>query len=44
MVDTFVAGQRSAVLEGAVSWWLTPRIPDLEVGGSSPSRVAVLYP
>ena len=27
---------------GAVAWWLTPRTPDPEVGGSSPTRVAVL--
>ena len=27
---------------GAVTWWLTPRTPDLEVGGLSPTRVAVL--
>ena len=44
MVGTFVAGQRSAVLEGAVAWWLTPRTPDQEVGGSSPTRVAMLCP
>ena len=25
-----------------MAWWLTPRIPDAEVGGSSPTRVAVL--
>ena len=29
---------------GAVAWWLTPRTPDPEVGGSSPTRVAVLCP
>ena len=29
---------------GAVSWWLTPRTPDPEVGGSSPTRIAVLCP
>ena len=29
---------------GAVAWWLTPQTPDPEVGGSSPTRVAVLCP
>ena len=29
---------------GAVAWWLTPWTPDSEVGGSSPTRVAVLCP
>ena len=29
---------------GAVAWWLTPRTPDREVGGSSPTRVAVFCP
>ena len=29
-------------LGGAVAWWLTSRSPDPEVGGSSPTRVAVL--
>ena len=29
---------------GAVAWWLTPRTPDPGVGGSSPTRVAVLCP
>ena len=29
---------------GAVAWWLTPRTPDPEVWGSSPTRVAVLCP
>ena len=29
---------------GAVAWWLTPRTPDPEVGGSSPTQVAVLCP
>ena len=24
---------------GAVAWWLMPRTPDPEVGGSSPTRV-----
>ena len=28
----------------AMAWWLTPRTPDPEVGGSSPTRVAVLCP
>ena len=27
---------------GAVAWWLTPQTPDPEVGGSSPTRVAML--
>ena len=29
---------------GAVAWWFTPRTSDPEVGGSSPTRVAVLCP
>ena len=29
---------------GAVVWWLRPRTPDPEVGGLSPTRVAVLCP
>ena len=29
---------------GAVAWLLTPQTPDPEVGGSSPTRVAVLCP
>ena len=29
---------------GAVAWWLTPQTPDPEVGGSSPTGVAVLCP
>ena len=29
---------------GAMAWWLTSRTPDPEVGGSSPTRVAVLCP
>ena len=28
----------------AVAWWLTPRTSDQEIGGSSPTRVAVLCP
>ena len=28
----------------AVAWWLTPRTSDPQVGGSSPTRVAVLCP
>ena len=27
-----------------VAWWLTPRIRDPDVGGSDPTRVAVLCP
>ena len=34
----------SITIGGAVAWWLTPRTPDSEVGGSSPTRVAVLCP
>ena len=31
---------RSKVVQGsAVAWWLMPRTPDPEVGGSSPTRV-----
>ena len=29
---------------GAVAWWFTPRTSDPEVGGSSPTLVAVLCP
>ena len=29
---------------GAMAWWLTPRTSDPEVGGSSPTQVAVLCP
>ena len=29
---------------GAVAWWLRPRTPEREVGGLSPSWVAVLCP
>ena len=29
---------------GVVAWWLSPRTPDPEVEGSSPTRVAVLCP
>ena len=28
----------------AMAWWLTPRTSDPEVGGSSPTQVAVLCP
>ena len=28
-----------AALGGTVAWWLMPRTPDPEVGGSSPTRV-----
>ena len=34
----------TALFGGAVAWWLTPRTPDPEVGGSSPTLVAVLCP
>ena len=29
---------------GVVAWWLTPQTPDPEVGGSSPTQVAVFCP
>ena len=33
-------GTKSIIHEGsAVAWWLMPRTPDPEVGGSSPTRV-----
>ena len=37
-------GKNNRIMRGAVAWWLTPRTPDPEVGGSSPTRVAVLCP
>ena len=33
----------SADLGSAVAWWLMPRTPDPEVGGSSPTRVKSCY-
>ena len=38
-------GEKTLVGYGcAVAWWLTPRTPDPEVGGSSPTQVTVLCP
>ena len=34
-----VVGCFSTVRGSAVDWWLMPRTPDPEVGGSSPTRV-----
>ena len=36
--------QSFAMTSPPAGWWLTPRTPDPEVGGSSLTRVAVLCP
>ena len=42
--NVIMSGGTTIAAGGAVAWWLTPRTPDPEVGGSSPTRVAVLCP